>query len=153
MNDPWVERWLVPRSDGEGDWVVSRKLSGSFGCSCPVWKFSKEKDAGGNVLRDAVGNVLRKECHHIRQIRGRTDAVTSAEVMVRMASLGPREACKLLEKAYLKAGYMSWGYVSVQPEDWEKARVDELKHNPDLSLVCLRDGNFDKFHLMVKKLR
>ena len=150
--DPWVERWFVPRSKGDGNtiktWVVSRKQSGLWGCSCPVWKFPKE--------RDYAGNTIRKECHHIRQVRGRTDDVTSAEVMARIANLDPQETYEILREAYIKAGYMPIGSVNDPPEDWQKQRLDELKHDTRKSLVCLKTGgaspNDCEIELMVKDL-
>ncbi len=143
-SDPWVERWYVPKSSGKGDWVVSRKQSGLFGCSCPIWRFPKEKDY--------AGNAIRKECHHIRQIRGRTTGIDSAEVMVRIASLSQTARYKILRDAYLKAGYMPMGYVRTPPQDWQKQRVDELRHDTSISLVCLNTQEWPWAELMMKKL-
>ena len=153
MNDPWIERWYVPKSDGDGHWVVARKKSGRLGCSCPVWKFSKEKDY--------AGNIVRKECHHIRQVRGRTDGIDSAEMMARIASLDEEETYQIIHDAYIQAGYMTVGYINDPPEDWQKQKLDELKHDTKLSLVCLAPTGAnntpmvhfnDRVELMVKSL-
>jgi hypothetical protein len=42
----WKERYEVKGSQG-ATWVVSQAEDGTWGCSCPVWKFK------------------RQECHHI----------------------------------------------------------------------------------------
>jgi len=149
MADSWVERWYVPKSNGDGYWVVARKQNGRWGCSCPIWKFSKDKDY--------AGNLVRKECHHIRLVRGRTDLVDSAEVMARIANTSPEETYQMLHDAYIKSGYMTVGYINDPPEDWQKQKLDELKHDPKLSLVCLKVGSFtyrpdDRIELMVKSL-
>jgi hypothetical protein len=49
--DKWVKRWKVPKSNGDGDWIVAIDGDGNYGCSCPVWKFK------------------RQECHHIRLVK------------------------------------------------------------------------------------
>jgi hypothetical protein len=35
----WIERWEV--QGNTGTYVVARKVDGSYGCSCPRWKFHK----------------------------------------------------------------------------------------------------------------
>jgi len=50
-NDRWVKRWEVPKSSGDGNWIVAIDKDGNYGCSCPVWKFK------------------RQECHHIKLIK------------------------------------------------------------------------------------
>lgn len=56
--DRWVKRWEVPKSSGDGNWIVAIDKDGNYGCSCPVWKFR------------------RQECHHIKLIKmgGGTEA-------------------------------------------------------------------------------
>jgi len=49
--DKWIKRWEVPKSSGDGNWVVALDKDGNYGCSCPIWKFK------------------RQECHHIKQIK------------------------------------------------------------------------------------
>ena len=48
--DKWFKRWKVKGSNGN-DWTVAIDKDGNYGCSCPVWKFRREK------------------CHHILQIK------------------------------------------------------------------------------------
>jgi len=50
-NGRWVKRWEVPKSSGDGNWIVAIDKDGNYGCSCPVWKFK------------------RQECHHIKQVK------------------------------------------------------------------------------------
>jgi len=50
-SDRWVKRWEVPKSTGDGNWIVAIDKDGNYGCSCPVWKFK------------------RQECHHIKQVK------------------------------------------------------------------------------------
>jgi hypothetical protein len=54
----YVERWGVESDDLEKDYVVSRARDGSFGCSCPAWRFHRA-DAGGH----------RPDCKHIDTLR------------------------------------------------------------------------------------
>ena len=49
--DRWVKRWEVPKSSGDGYWIVAIDKDGNYGCSCPVWKFK------------------RQECHHIKLVK------------------------------------------------------------------------------------
>ena len=49
--DRWLKRWEVPRSSGDGNWIVAIDKDGNYGCSCPVWKFK------------------RQECHHIKLVK------------------------------------------------------------------------------------
>lgn len=145
----WVERWFVPKSKGDGDWVVARDKEERWGCSCPVWKFQN------------YGNLIRAECHHIRQVKGRTNLVDGAEVMARMANTSPEDAYEMLSRAYEMSGYMTVGYVNDPPEDWQKQKLDELKHDPNISLVCLKVSIVTKtsardlanVQLMIKKLK
>ncbi len=51
--NPWVERWDVPGNNGK-TWTVGRRKDGSFGCSCPAWKFAK---------------APKPDCHHIAGIK------------------------------------------------------------------------------------
>jgi|SRR5579871_5737401 len=50
--NPWVNHWEVIGTSGK-PYIVSKRASGDWGCSCPAWKFQK----GGN----------RKDCSHILQ--------------------------------------------------------------------------------------
>lgn len=60
--DRWVKRWEVPKSSGDGNWIVAIDKDGNYGCSCPVWKFK------------------RQECHHIKLVKmGSVEASTQAE--------------------------------------------------------------------------
>lgn len=47
--DNWVHRWLVTNGGGS-EYTVAMREDGSFGCSCPQWKFRRE------------------ECKHIKKI-------------------------------------------------------------------------------------
>ena len=49
----WIARWDVVGSRGD-PWVVSMKADGSFGCSCPGWKFHK---------------APKPDCRHIRAMK------------------------------------------------------------------------------------
>jgi len=51
--DQWLERWQVPGSNGN-TWTVARKKDGSYGCSCPAWKFARAPKA---------------DCHHILGVK------------------------------------------------------------------------------------
>lgn len=48
----WVKRWQVPSETSPGTvYTVAIDTNGNYGCSCPVWKFS------------------RKQCKHIERVR------------------------------------------------------------------------------------
>ncbi|HET9281224.1 MAG TPA: hypothetical protein VFR24_04615 [Candidatus Angelobacter sp.] len=49
----WIRKWSVPASSG-GLWTVSLKHDGSYGCSCPAWKFAR---------------APKPDCHHIAFIK------------------------------------------------------------------------------------
>ena len=48
----WVQKWAVPSSSSDKEYVVAVDKDGNYGCSCPVWKFR------------------RQECHHIQAVKG-----------------------------------------------------------------------------------
>ena len=52
--DKWVQRWKVPKSTGDGDWIVAVDVEGNWGCNCPKWKFT----------------FPRKDCDHIKRVKG-----------------------------------------------------------------------------------
>jgi hypothetical protein len=41
--DRWIQRYSVPRSTGDGTWTVAQAKIGTWGCSCPRWKFKREQ--------------------------------------------------------------------------------------------------------------
>jgi hypothetical protein len=53
MPSQWIKSWDVTGSDGNV-WKVSQRADGSYGCSCPAWKFAK---------------APKQECHHILAVR------------------------------------------------------------------------------------
>ena len=55
----WTRKWKVAGTDRE--WTVAQAEDGTFGCSCPRWKFKRE------------------ECHHITQVRANPEAFASGE--------------------------------------------------------------------------
>lgn len=40
---PWMQRYSVPRSHGDGTWTVAKDAKGAWGCSCPRWRFKREQ--------------------------------------------------------------------------------------------------------------
>jgi len=54
----WQDRWGVTGDSGT-EYVVARKADGSFGCSCPGWKFKRPQYPGGP----------RTDCKHILRVR------------------------------------------------------------------------------------
>ena len=49
---PWVKKYKV-LSDKDDKYVVSQKEDGTWGCSCPKWKFQRGR---------------REDCHHISYV-------------------------------------------------------------------------------------
>lgn len=41
--DQWTHRYSVERSSGEGTWTVAKAANGTWGCSCPQWKFKRRQ--------------------------------------------------------------------------------------------------------------
>lgn len=60
MEKSWVKKWNVEGSNGDV-YVVSQKDDGTFGCSCPAWKFAK---------------APKPDCKHIRAHGKATDDLT-----------------------------------------------------------------------------
>lgn len=52
MPGPWIDRWEVKGSKGDL-WTVAKKQDGTYGCSCPGWKFKPKP---------------KPNCKHIRAI-------------------------------------------------------------------------------------
>lgn len=50
MSQRWVKQWQIEGNSGTIH-TVSVSDDGTWGCSCPVWKFK------------------RKECHHIMEVK------------------------------------------------------------------------------------
>lgn len=143
MANPWVERWPVEGT--EDTWIVSRREDGTWGCSCPKWKFQKIGESG-----------YREDCHHIRQVRARTPEVDAAEVLAAIAGGDPVRRYQLLSSAYLKAGFCLAGHVADPMEDYQKEHYDELRHRQDMAVVLIsgkgvhRDRNCNE--IWVKQL-
>ena len=51
MSDKWIKRWPVPKSSGDGDWIVAVDKDNNYACNCPHWIFR------------------RIECKHIKEIK------------------------------------------------------------------------------------
>ena len=78
--DKWVDRWMVQsETDPTKFYTVSRAKDGSFGCSCPAWKFRKVETCkhirgaadtiiGLSETETAVVNRMRfiSKMHHIK---------------------------------------------------------------------------------------
>lgn len=56
----WLKKWKVKGSKGN-EYTVSLAADGSWGCSCPVWKFRRER------------------CKHIAQVQAAPDAFVGQE--------------------------------------------------------------------------
>lgn len=41
--DHWIARYSIPRSTGTGTWTVAQHKNGSWGCSCPRYRFKREQ--------------------------------------------------------------------------------------------------------------
>ena len=78
----WVNKWQVESSTGDKSYTVSEADDGTFGCSCPVWKFR------------------RQVCKHIvaiqQQLRPSRRVIDEAYVPIRQ-SQAPRTLDRYLE--------------------------------------------------------
>lgn len=63
----WIEKWLVPSSSSNKEYVVSRDEKSNWGCSCPAWIFH------------------RRICKHIRSIRSQSELLYSTAYWVQAA--------------------------------------------------------------------
>lgn len=52
----WIKRWYILSSNGIDYYTVAQAEDGSWGCSCPAWKFR------------------RLECKHIKAVKVNPDA-------------------------------------------------------------------------------
>jgi hypothetical protein len=81
--DKWVERWVVPSSSGNGNYIVSKDKDGNYACGCRGWTMNVRKycpDCGLQLDRKdpycwrckkEVKNprIERIECSHIREVK------------------------------------------------------------------------------------
>ena len=58
MSNDWVQKWDVESSSSNAVYVVGRRADGTFGCSCPAWKFKKVPEGS-----------TRPDCKHITEIK------------------------------------------------------------------------------------
>lgn len=58
MSNDWVQKWDVESSSSNSVYVVGRRADGTFGCSCPAWKFKKVAEGS-----------TRPDCKHITEIK------------------------------------------------------------------------------------
>jgi len=65
----WVNRWEVQSLSTDSSYVVAQKSDGSWGCSCPRWRFSK-----------ANGDGHRPDCKHIRAVRDNEPIATDFQL-------------------------------------------------------------------------
>lgn len=107
--DRWVKRWEVPKSSGDGNWIVAIDKDGNYGCSCPVWKFK------------------RQECHHILEIKQNGGQ--------EVAPLTPEQRAELRLKAYAKEGYRYHIWYNDPLHSWERQSIELLRHDPGIDDV------------------
>jgi len=83
MTDRYVERWVVPSSSGNGNYIVSQLKDGSYACACRGWTMNVRKycpDCGLLLNRRdpycyKCGKVVenprteRIECQHIAIVK------------------------------------------------------------------------------------
>ncbi len=125
----WTKKWTVPKSSGDGDWVVGLSDEKVWGCSCPVWKFKKE------------------ECHHIKEIKlGNQPEINQSEInkkpeyvlakvlkptlkddrlLVPLVPIGDIKMSVTIAFTMLKYGY-SWTEIKKirrLPDSWTKKAV------------------------------
>lgn len=115
--DRWATRWKVPGSNGQ-TWTVAQAHDGSWGCSCPIWRFR------------------RQECHHITFIKSNRPAcekpITRPEYVLANVDRPTLKADKLLiplvcpgnthQEATVCASLLEHGY--------SMGEVREMRHIP-----------------------
>ena len=83
MTDRYVERWVVPSSSGNGNYIVSKLNDGSYACACRGWTMNVRKfcPIHGLLLNRKEPYCLgcrkvvekprteRIECSHIRIVK------------------------------------------------------------------------------------
>jgi len=102
MVDKWIKRWEVPKSSGEGVWIVALDKQGNYGCSCPLWKFRRE------------------ECHHILQVKNNGGE--------QVKNLTEEERAELKLKAYAEKGYRYYTWYNEPLFSHERQSLEDLKN-------------------------
>lgn len=112
----WIQKWEVPKSSGDGNWIVAIDKDGNYGCSCPIWKFK------------------RQECHHILEIKQNGGQP--------IAELTEEQRFSLKQKAYAEQGYRYYIWYHEPLYTWDKQSIEHLKSNPKLDGVkTFSDGS------------
>lgn len=60
MSDQWKNRWTCPSNSQDGNYTVSEKRDGTWGCSCKGWIFQHKR-------KEALG--LDSDCDHIKRVK------------------------------------------------------------------------------------
>ena len=74
--DRWVKRWQIPKSTGDGFWIVAIDKDGKYGCSCPRWKFKREN------------------CHHIQCVQEHPGLNSNGQIESEKPTLIPAHVSK-----------------------------------------------------------
>lgn len=65
MPDQWKNRWRCPSNSQDGDYTVSEKWDGTWGCSCKGWIFQHKRweERFGDGRCDHIKRVQRALAH------------------------------------------------------------------------------------------
>ena len=122
METKWIKRWEVPKSSGDGVWVVAIDKNDNYGCSCPVWKFKRE------------------ECHHILEIKQNGGQ--------EIKELSEEERGNLKLKAYEEKGYRCYTFFQNPLNRWDIETIESLKRNDTITDVKTFKVNRQRFVLI-----
>ena len=120
--DKWIKRWEVPKSSGDGNWIVAIDKDGNYGCSCPIWKFK------------------RQECHHILEVRQNGGS--------QIESLTPEQRANLKLKAYAEKGYRYYIWYHDPLYSWDRRSIEVLKARLDIDDVKTFSDGYHRFVLI-----
>lgn len=97
-DDKWVERWVIPSTSGNGNYIVSKDKEGNYACACRGWTLNvrkycpdctsplDRKDPYCWKCQKPVNNPITKriECKHIWEVkagRGKTLGQATIDIL------------------------------------------------------------------------
>lgn len=121
MADRWVKRWEVPKSSGDGFWIVAIDRNGNYGCSCPRWKFHREECHHIQLVKNGGGEIKEKPKYILAKVRKPIYRKKANELLVPLVAIPDALMMEATIYFYLlKFGYSMGEVREVRriPSDW-----------------------------------
>lgn len=101
--DKWRKRWQIGKSTGDGYWTVAVDKDGNYGCSCPVWKFRRDR------------------CKHIQYVQANPTLKPNEQTIIKTPDLIP---ANVLQPVFdEKSNRILYPLVSFQEGPWMEATI------------------------------